>query len=113
MKILFVCSANKQRSKTAEDHFSEKYPLHEFLSAGTNRTTCRKLGTQELTDELLDWADLILGMEERHRKAITNQFGSNYNNKIKSLNIPDRYKYMQKELRIHLKNIQKLKYNQK
>ena len=44
MKILFVCSVNKQRSKTAEDYFAEKYQAYKFLSAGTNLRICRKEG---------------------------------------------------------------------
>lgn len=42
MKILFICSANKQRSKSAEDHFAQKYKNHEFLSAGTNTKGSKK-----------------------------------------------------------------------
>ena len=41
-KILFVCSANKQRSKTASDYFSEKLTTFEFDSAGTNHKICNK-----------------------------------------------------------------------
>ena len=37
--ILFVCSANKDRSKTAEDYFSKHYPDLCFDSAGTNKNT--------------------------------------------------------------------------
>ena len=40
--ILFVCSANKQRSKTAEDYFSSKYADFHFISAGTNRKICEQ-----------------------------------------------------------------------
>ncbi len=35
--ILFVCSANKDRSKTADDYFSKHYPDLSFDSAGTNK----------------------------------------------------------------------------
>ncbi len=30
MKFLFICSADKQRSKTAEDYFALKYTNEEF-----------------------------------------------------------------------------------
>jgi predicted protein tyrosine phosphatase len=97
-KILFVCSANKQRSKTGEDYFSAKYPDHQFESAGTNLKMCEKEGTNPLTEELLEWADWILVMEEKHRQFI-NQFATNkYGKKIKVLKIRDIYKYYQKEL---------------
>ena len=53
MKYLFVCSANKQRSKTAEDYLSGLNPEHEFLSAGTNHKICFKEGTTPPPDR--DW----------------------------------------------------------
>ncbi|WP_299368652.1 hypothetical protein [Winogradskyella sp.] len=63
-KILFVCSANKQRSKTASDYFSEKFSDFEFDSAGTNFKVCNKEGTQPLTEALMNWADLVFAMEK-------------------------------------------------
>jgi len=53
--ILFVCSANKQRSKTGEDYFSTIYPNRNFKSAGTNLKVCEKEGTNPLTEEMLIW----------------------------------------------------------
>jgi predicted protein tyrosine phosphatase len=93
MKILFICSANKQRSKTAEDYFASKYSSHEFLSAGTNLKLCRKEGTTELTEDLLKWADKVYVMEKRHLEQIQNHTGSRYYSKTKVLAIPDIYKY--------------------
>jgi len=37
MNLLFICSANKDRSKTAEDFFGENYSAYNFDSAGTNK----------------------------------------------------------------------------
>jgi predicted protein tyrosine phosphatase len=97
-RILFVCSANKQRSKTASDYFSEKLIDFEFDSAGTNQKICNKEGTQALTPELMKWADLVIVMEEKHRRLIVENGGSEFGKKIKVLAIPDRFKYFQKEL---------------
>lgn len=97
-KILFVCSANKQRSKTASDYFSEKITSILFDSAGTNHKICNKEGTQALTDSLMEWADLVIVMEEKHKRIIVNNGGSSFRKKIKVLAIPDRFKYYQKEL---------------
>ncbi|MEM5566096.1 phosphotyrosine protein phosphatase [Psychroserpens sp. AS72] len=97
-KILFVCSANKQRSKTASDYFSEKLSSFEFDSAGTNHKICNKEGTQPLTENLMEWADLVIVMEEKHRQIITKNGGSHFRRKIKVLHIPDHYSYYQKEL---------------
>lgn len=97
-KILFVCSANKQRSKTAEDFFSEKYPNYEFLSAGTNLKICRKEGTNPLSEDMLAWADQIFVMERRHRNLIKENSNFNYESKIIILDILDKYKYYDRTL---------------
>ena len=98
MNILFVCSANKDRSKTADDYFSKKYPEIHFDSAGTNLKICQKLGTNPMTEELAQWADEIIVMEKKHRDLINSHTAENYAKKIRVLNIPDVYKYYQKEL---------------
>lgn len=97
-KILFVCSANKQRSKTAEDYFASKYDNYNFDSVGTNQKICNKEGTNFITEEHLLWADVVYAMELRHKKAINELTGRNYYQKITILNIPDHFKYYQKEL---------------
>ena len=98
MNHLFICSANKQRSKTAEDYFSAKYPQLQFLSAGTNLRLCRKEGTTPLTDDLLQWADRIWVMETRHLDHLKKTCGSKYYNKVTVLHIPDYYAYYDPEL---------------
>jgi len=98
MKYLFICSANKQRSKTAEDFFAQKYPEHKFLSSGTNVKICRKEGTTELTEDLLEWADKVYVMEKKHLDQIKKHTGSEYYSKINVLNIPDIYKYYDADL---------------
>lgn len=96
--ILFICSANKDRSKTAEDHFSAKYPEFSFDSAGTNKKTCDMLGTNYVSKEQLDAADSIYVMEQKHLDAIKTVFGNSYFRKTTVLNIRDIYKYGSKEL---------------
>ncbi len=98
MNILFICSANKQRSKTAEDYFSSKYDTHQFLSAGTNSKICRKEGTTELTEKALLWADIVYVMEQKHLDQIKKHTGSTYYTKITVLNIRDIYTYYDPEL---------------
>ena len=96
--ILFVCSANKDRSKTVEDYFSNHYPNLSFDSAGTNKKTCNELGTNYISEEQLDLADNVFVMENKHLKAIKEAFGNSYYNKITVLNINDIFKYGSKEL---------------
>ena len=98
MNYLFICSANKQRSKTAEDYFAEKHPEYNFKSAGTNIKICRKEGTTELTVDLLKWADKIYIMEKKHLDQIQKHTGSKYYSKINVLDIPDVYKYYDADL---------------
>lgn len=98
MNALFVCSANKDRSRTAEDHFSGRYPDWRFDSAGTNQKICWQLGTNYLRKEQLDWADRVFVMENKHRKAIHELFGKTYQDKITVLHIPDVYEYGDPEL---------------
>jgi len=97
-RILFVCSANKQRSKTGEDYFSNLYDGIDFKSGGTNLKICNKEGTNPLTLELVEWADLILVMEQKHEDLINLNSERMFRKKIKNLKIPDRFKYYQKEL---------------
>ena len=96
--VLFICSVNKQRSKTAEDYFSSKYPSFQFQSAGTNIKQCEREGTNSLLEEMLIWADTIFVMENKHSKFIKDTFENNFQDKIIVLKIDDKYKYYQKEL---------------
>jgi predicted protein tyrosine phosphatase len=98
MNILFLCTANIHRSKTAEDHFSSIDSAHTFQSAGLSRKYCAQYGSKLCTISLLDWADAIYVMEPLHAKRITENAGERYTKKVKILNIDDIYKYMQPEL---------------
>lgn len=97
-KILFICSANKDRSRTAEDFFQQKFPSKEFKSMGTNQKICFQQNTNFITNEDLVWADSIFIMEKIHQDFIQKTFGSNFNNKIEVLKIKDHFVYNQKEL---------------
>ncbi len=96
--ILFICSANKDRSRTAEDYFTEHYTSLSFDSAGTNWKICNQLGTTFVCQDQLEWADKVYVMETKHLKKINEIFGKGYFNKIEVLQIKDVYKYNQKEL---------------
>lgn len=54
---------------------------------------------QPVTAELVEWADLILVMEEKHRKALQRDFRSILRDKrIACLGIPDDFDYMAPDL---------------
>jgi len=103
MKILFVCSANKDRSATAEEYAIEAYSAHEYDSAGTNQKLCFKYDTQFISEELLIWADLVLAMENKHKKQMLKQFGTAHGKKINILSIRDHYEFGNPQLKEILK----------
>ena len=86
MRVLFVCTANKLRSPTAEETFRD-YPGVEVLSAGTNKES-----RSPLTKRLVASVDLIFAMEDHHRELIRKKFKQRpADNRIIALNIPDEY----------------------
>jgi predicted protein tyrosine phosphatase len=98
MNILFVCSKNKLRSRTAETIFKNSQN-HIVKSAGTSQNARVKLNENHL-----NWADLVFAMEEKHLQIIEQKFRSNsFNDKIIVLEIPDNYKYMDEDLILTLK----------
>lgn len=97
-KILFICSANKDRSATAEQHLSEKYPMLQFDAAGTNKKICFQLGTSYVSIDQLMWADAIFVMEKKHKSYIQTNFKMIRGKNIIVLNIPDHFTYFQPEL---------------
>jgi predicted protein tyrosine phosphatase len=92
-RILFVCSRNKLRSPTAETVFAD-HPEVEVDSAGLNHDA-----VVPLSPEQIEWADLILVMEKRHRSKLTRSFRKySAGKRIVVLNIPDDYDYMEPAL---------------
>lgn len=87
--VLFVCSRNRWRSPTAERLFAD-WPGIETASAGVSPDA-----EQPVTEELLDWADVILVMEPKHRRKLNEQFPKELRGKrIGCLSIPDDYRFM-------------------
>lgn len=93
MNILFVCSRNQWRSRTAEDLFKNN-DQHQVRSAGTAPSA-----RVRISEKLLQWADLILVMEKRHKQILYEKFNLLLPQKeVIILNIPDEYDYMDAEL---------------
>ncbi|MGL5020088.1 MAG: low molecular weight protein tyrosine phosphatase family protein [Luteolibacter sp.] len=88
-RILFLCSQNKLRSPTAEAVFAG-HPAVEVDSAGLNNDA-----EVPLSEEQVEWADLILVMESTHRSRLNRKFGKSLAGKrVVVLNIPDDYDCM-------------------
>lgn len=101
-KILFVCTANEHRSKTAEE-LAKSYGGIKAKSAGV-----RELARIKISKQLLKWADLVVVMEDWHREEITRRFPNIcLKKRIINFDIPDMYPYMSPELVTILK--QKIK----
>lgn len=97
MKILFVCTQGKNRSRTASGVWKKLHPEDEVLSIGSEYFDEKH---QPQIMEILDWADRIYAMEERHKKEIIS-ISRGYERiyvKIKVLGIPDLYDYNNPEL---------------
>lgn len=93
MRVLFVCTANRLRSPTAEDLFRD-YPGIEALSAGTDADAA-----QPLSKELVASVDLIFAMETHHRERIRKKFKERpHDSRIITLHIPDEYERGDPEL---------------
>ena len=87
-RLLFICSQNKWRSRTAERLFDD-HPHYEARSAGTEpgarvRVTAGHLG----------WAEVIFVMEKRHTDRLREKFTAELTGKrLINLRIPDRYPF--------------------
>lgn len=89
MKVLFICNQNQNRSKTAQEIFSKKF---ETKSAGL-------FNENPVTKKQLEWADLVVVMEDFQRTELAKRFPDQYIKKqIISLDIPDIYSYKNPEL---------------
>jgi predicted protein tyrosine phosphatase len=107
-RYLFVCSANKHRSRTAEHLFKRLNAgnFYEFKSCGTyvgwileNRKPYGLAeGSIPISLELVEWADIILCMEDEHSDEIEYKFGKEVRKKCYVLNIKDIYQYGSPEL---------------
>ncbi|MEL7308103.1 MAG: phosphotyrosine protein phosphatase [Pseudomonadota bacterium] len=98
MNILFLCTANVQRSKTAEELFQVLYPENTYKSAGLSAKYVTKAGSTLCTEDLLNWADKIYVFEQAHIERIEQYTKSRYVHKVSNLDIHDEYSYFQKEL---------------
>lgn len=112
-KYLFVCSVNRYRSRTAHHHFAYKLANTQFQikSCGTDidfinqAKASGELEFQEsipISRQLVEWADIILCMENSHADFIRKNYGDDIRKKCYVLNIPDIYHYDSPELKMIL-----------
>ena len=93
MNALFVCSANRLRSPTAEHVFST------WLGVETDSAGLDASAVAPLSAEQIEWADVIFVMEQTHRNKLSRRFRRHLNAKrVICLRIPDDYDYMDPDL---------------
>jgi hypothetical protein len=98
MRVLFVCTSNKDRSPALEKHFKEKYPLNqlniwdqknnmklhrqnEYISAGINKYFCKKKNTKYIHFIDAFFCDLIVFAEEIHKVVFFKTMSDAFNPK--------------------------------
>ena len=91
--LLFICSRNKWRSRTAEKLY-RNFPDYVAKSAGTEPGS-----RQRVTEGLLGWADVVFVMESRHRDYLREKFPEAIADKrVICLRISDDFAYNDPEL---------------
>ncbi|MEO1652659.1 MAG: phosphotyrosine protein phosphatase [Bacteroidota bacterium] len=92
-QVLFICSRNQWRSRTAEEIF-KNHPEVAVRSAGTSSTARIRVNAK-----LLEWADTVFVMERAHKKILQARFPEILTEKeVLVLDIPDEYAFMDPEL---------------
>jgi len=93
MKLLFICSFNSIRSRTAEDIYN-KYSSDTARSAGIFPNARTRINAS-----MLEWADMIFTMEAVHTDYIRSLFPATIGNcEVINLDISGEYYYNQPEL---------------
>lgn len=98
MNILFVCTANRDRSRTAEIYFQDKYKEHRFRSCGINKYLSERHGGIHIKRYMCDVADVIICMEHVHADYIVQQIDKKLLNKIEILELGDTESFMSENL---------------
>lgn len=98
MNFLVLCTANFQRSKTAEELFSALDKNNHYKSAGLSKKYVAKNNSTLCTEEMLQWSDRIIVFEDKHLERIREHTGTKYLDKIINLDIADKFKYFEPEL---------------
>lgn len=92
LNVLFVCSINQWRSPTAEALYRHDSRMN-VRSAGTSAAAAHRISQKDL-----DWADVIIAMEDEHQARIRELFSKCVLPPIEVLGIEDHYPFQDPEL---------------
>lgn len=91
--VLFVCYQNRRRSATAERVFCKRTDI-DVRSAGIGPDALVRIN-----ERMLEWADWIFVMEERHRRGLQQMFpGHPALDRVYCLEIPDEFAFLDPQL---------------
>ena len=97
LRVLFVCTQNKVRSLTAEHLYRVRTDL-DVRSCGT-----AAFAKNQLTEEVMKWADMVFIFDELQAEAIEKKFGKDaFGKEIISLGLADVYQYKSESLVLKL-----------
>ncbi len=89
VRVLFVCSRSRFRSPTAEAVVAG-WPSLEAISAGTASDADVRVSA-----DLVEWADVIVAFEPRHRRRLAVTFGGLLRDtRVVVLGIPDDFAFV-------------------
>lgn len=93
INLLFVCSLNRRRSRTAEKIYNDRNLVY-AKSAGIQTGA-----SNIISPPLIKWAEVVLVMEDKHRDQLLTQFPEELcSTELEVLGIPDEFRYMDSEL---------------
>ncbi|MEX0318885.1 MAG: phosphotyrosine protein phosphatase [Ruegeria sp.] len=91
--VLFLCGKARKRSPTAADIVA-RWPGFSTDFAGLGRDA-----DEQVSSEHIEWADVIVVMERRQRKRLSDRFGHLAGDtRVAVLGVPDRFEYMEQAL---------------
>ena len=97
LRVLFVCTQNKVRSLTAE-HLYRVRPDLEVKSCGT-----ANFAKNQLTSELVEWAEILFVFDETHLEALEQRFGlDTLSEPVVNLGLADIFNYKSDALVVKL-----------
>ena len=93
LRLLFICSRNQWRSRTAEEVFKNR-PGLDVRSAGTSPQARIRVNEGHVL-----WADWVFVMEKRHAEILCERFPAAVaGREVRCLHIDDAYGFMDEEL---------------
>lgn len=92
-RLLFICGKARARSPTAAQIFAGRPGISTDFGGLSNDAD------DAVSADQIEWADIILVMEQRHRTRLSDRFGRLLTGRrVVTLAIRDRFTFMQPEL---------------